>query len=140
MKDTPNGVGKMLYLEYNLPIINHMKILMKEMIKVNIPLFIEVFFANILNIITLIFLYCNIYKKQDLKYFILLILTQIPLYLLTIDIERWFVLFLFNMQLFLLNKIQRDRYNLKEIFISKLHILSYIINFIFVINYIIEHI
>ena len=114
-------IHKMLYLEYKMPVFEHFHYLKKEFMDVNLRLYFFTYIFNFINICILIKLFINMYKKKTKLYIPFLILSQLPLYVLTIDYERWFTLFLLNMQLLIIYGLR----NKKEIQIKKKKNITY---------------
>lgn len=100
-------IKKMLYMEYSMSIFEHFKVLKKEFINVNFKLFLYLSSLNILNIYVLFKVFIYTFKNKTKLYIPFLALTQLPLYLLTIDYERWFILFLLNLQLLIIYKLRK---------------------------------
>lgn len=124
------SMKKMIYLEYKLKITEHFKILMKGFININLKMFLSILIINIANIFCLIYLMISIFGKKLKLYIPFILASQIPLYVLTIDYDRWILLLMLNCQLLITYKLRKVN-DINKIKIIKPNIIFVII---FLIN------
>ncbi len=127
-----NYIQKMLLMEYKMSVFEHFKALKNEFLNVNLKLFFEMSLFNIINISILIRMLIYTYKEKLKLYLPFLLLSQFPLYLLTIDYERWLFLFLLNLQ-FLVVFCLRRKENVKIEEPSHFNYILFFINMCFVV-------
>ena len=123
---------KMIYLEYKYNVWDHFSLIGNEY-----PFYIKTAIIYIVtNLINLFFLFkllnkikFNMNKKL---YIAILIISQIPLLVLTIDLDRWTVLMILNLYMFLLYKARKGEIN-ENLQFSKKYIPLFFINLLMVI-------
>lgn len=96
----------MLRFEYEIDIFNHLKILKKDYFR-NLGFSIIIFIISSINLVFYYEVFKEKLKKLSKYIFIILGISQLPLYLLTSELIRWTLLFRFNLFVFLIFFIQK---------------------------------
>ena len=91
----------MLRFEYEIDIFNHLKILKKDYFR-NLGFSIIIFIISSINLVFYYEVFKEKLKKLSKYIFIILGISQLPLYLLTSELIRWTLLFRFNLFVFLI--------------------------------------
>lgn len=120
-------IRRMLYMEYHLSIFEHFKLLKEEFLRVNFKMFLYLNIFNIINIFVLVKMFIYTYKEKIKLYLPFLCISQLPLYILTIDYERWSILFLLNLQLLIIYRLRKGES-------VEIETPSNIMKFLFIIN------
>lgn len=109
----------MLRFEYEIDIFNHLKILKKDYFR-NLGFSIIIFIISSINLVFYYEVFKEKLKKLSKYIFIILGISQLPLYLLTSELIRWTLLFRFNLFVFLIFFIWKFQlFDFKSIFFNK---------------------
>ena len=109
----------MLRFEYEIDIFNHLKILKKDYFR-NLGFSIIIFIISSINLVFYYEVFKEKLKKLSKYIFIILGISQLPLYLLTSELIRWTLLFRFNLFIFLIFFIWKFKlFDFKSKFFNK---------------------
>jgi hypothetical protein len=97
-----------LMLEYEMNVFDHLEFLQEAYFGYHIPCFIAIFCISIIGTVLSIMLFKKLYKKNYILYFIFLLLCQIPLIALTTDLDRWFLLFMLQINILNIYKLSNN--------------------------------